>query len=134
MADSFLMPRKEQDMFTKLFGSNYDPSPPVRKEGDLYKVIELYGQKFEIRYGYYEDIDRQYEPYEVYPNFKKHPVYTDDGAPFVTLMQESCKYYKSVGNDSDHDCSSCVYMERGDELIAVCRCPYNRSGEQETDR
>lgn len=121
-------------MFTKLFSLSLDTGQPSHREGDLYKVIELHGKSFEIRYGYYEDIDRQYEPYEIYPDFKKQPVYTEDGSPFVTLMQESCKYYKNVGNDSDHDCSSCVYMERGDELIAVCRCPYNRLREREAKK
>lgn len=104
---------------------------PKYKEGDIFKRIELYGVAFEIRYGYYEDIDRQYEPYEVYPDFTKTPVYTSDGAPFVTLTQTPCRYFQKKKNAFDCDCGTCIYMERGDELIAVCRCPQNKKAEDE---
>ena len=30
----------------------------VIKEGDLYKVITIYGKTFELYYGYYEEKDR----------------------------------------------------------------------------
>ena len=113
-------------MFTKLFGTDTTPKPPTPKEGDLFKVIKLHGETFEIRYGYYEEIDRQNEPMEIYPNFLETPVYTNDGFPFVTQMQEPCEHYKKKGTDSDRDCGSCAYMEYGDELIAVCRCKKNR--------
>ena len=113
-------------MFTKLLGFNEETKPPTKKEGDLFKVIELYGARFEIRYGYYEEIERQHEPMEIYPDFIKNPVYTNDGSPFVTWMQDACESYISKGNDLDRDCGSCVYMERGDELIAVCRCKKNK--------
>ena len=95
-------------------------------EGDLYKVIELYGCTFEIRYGYYEDIDRLHAPIEIYTDFVKNPVYTNDGFPFITLMQSPCKHYKRTNDDPDRDCGNCMHMERGDELIAVCRCPKNK--------
>ena len=117
---------KGATMFTKLFGTETTPKPPAPKEGDLFKVIKLHGETFEIRYGYYEEIDRQNEPMEIYPNFIENPVYTDDGFPFVTQMQEPCEHYKKKGTDSDRDCGSCAYMEYGDELIAVCRCKKNR--------
>ena len=114
-------------MFTRLFGFNDETKPPAPKEGDLFKVIELHGARFEIRYGYYEEIERQqHEPMEIYPDFIKNPVYTEDGFPFVTLMQDACKDYKTNGNDFDRDCSSCIYVEPGDELIAVCRCKKNK--------
>ena len=96
------------------------------KEGDLYKLVELHGVAFEIRYGYYEDIDRIHEPIEIYPDFIKEPVYTNDGFPFVTLMQEPCEYFKRLTSDPDCDCGNCRYMERGDELIALCRCESRR--------
>ena len=96
------------------------------KEGDLYRAIELYGKTFEIRYGYYEEIDRQYDPMEIYPDFLQNPVYTKDGYPFVTLMQEPCQYFKKRGKEPEEDCENCKYMERGEELIALCRCPQNK--------
>lgn len=101
----------------------------IPKEGDLFKIIELHGRVFEIRYGYYEEIDRHHEPMEIYPDFVKNPVYTNDGFPFVTLMQEPCEHYKKKGTDSDKECGSCKYMERGEELIAVCRCKKKRKAE-----
>lgn len=112
-------------MLTKILDNG---RPPVQshKEGDLFKRIELYGSVFDIRYGYYEDIDRQYEPYEVYPDFIKTPVFTSDGAPFVTLTQKPCQYFEKKKKAFDCDCGTCIYMERGEELIAVCRCPQNR--------
>ena len=42
-----------------------DSTSEKPKEGDLYRLIELHGKAFEIRYGYYEDIDRQYDPMEI---------------------------------------------------------------------
>ena len=96
------------------------------KEGDLYRVIELYGKTFEIRYGYYEEIDRQYDPMEIYPDFLQNPVYTKDGYPFVTLMQGACRYFQKKSKDPERDCENCKYMERGEELIALCRCPQNK--------
>ncbi|MBE6547597.1 MAG: hypothetical protein E7667_01785 [Ruminococcaceae bacterium] len=113
-------------MFTKWFGFNEDTKQHTPREGDLFKVIELHGARFEIKYGYYDDIERQHEPMEIYPDFIKSPVYTNDGFPFVTLMQDACQSYKTIDNNLDRDCSSCIYMERGDELIAVCRCQKNK--------
>ena len=100
---------------------NTNLSPP--KEGDLFKIIEFHGATFEIKYRYYEDIDRKYDPVEIYPDFIKLPIYTSDGYPFVTLMQSPCEHFEITNDCSDHDCGSCKYMERGDELIAICRCP-----------
>ena len=113
-------------MFTNIFGLTTAKQMNTPKEGDLYKVIELHGATFEIRYGYYEETDRQFEPIEIYPDLIKNPIYTNDGFPFVTLMQAPCEHYKKCTDDPDQDCGNCKHMERGDELLAVCRCPKNR--------
>lgn len=102
------------------------------KEGDLYKVIDLHGKTFEIRYGYYEEIDRKYEPMEIYPDFLQNPVYTKDDYPFVTHMQEACRYFRRKSEEPERDCGNCKYMERGEELIAVCRCPKNKKSAKQT--
>lgn len=96
------------------------------REGDLYKVIQLYGATFEIRYGYYEEIDRRGEPVEIYPDFQKNPAYTGDGFPFVTLMQDTCQFYKPSRKAIEPDCSTCQHLERGEELIGICRCPQRK--------
>ena len=98
-------------------------APP--QEGDLYQVIELHGRAFEIRYGYYEEIDRGDEPIPIYPDFKSSPVYTDEGKPFVTLMQDPCEHYEKKGKGSERDCGTCAYTERGGDLIGVCGCKKN---------
>ena len=99
--------------------------PP--KEGDLYKIITAHGKTFELYYGYYEEIDRHskyHEPVEIYPNFIDNPVYTDEGIPFVTAMQDPCKHYKSKRGkrDEDDSCSDCTHYEKCEELLGVCRC------------
>ena len=116
-------------MFSRFTDINENSKPPVPKEGELFKVIRLHGATFEIRYGYYEEGDRQFEPVEIYPDFLKNPIYTNDGFPFVTLMQAPCENFKKLTDDPDRDCGNCRYMERGDELIAVCRCESRRKNE-----
>jgi hypothetical protein len=94
------------------------------KEGELYKRITVHGQQFEIRYGYYEEKDKygKYnEPVPIYPSFHKQPIFTDDGFPFVTHMQDTCIEYK--GADADAGCYWCAWFEKGDDLIGVCKNP-----------
>lgn len=96
------------------------------KEGDLYKILLLSGKSFELRYGYYEEFERQYnEPMPIYPDFIKNPVYTEDGTPFVTKMQDACIHYS--GKDTvDRECAGCAYYMHGDEFLGLCACPHNK--------
>lgn len=118
-------------MFTTLLeidtGQDRDDQKKPR-EGDLFKVITAYGKTFRIRYGFYEEGDRhtQYaEPVELYPNFKEHPQYTDDGRPFATEMQEPCECFNGQ-KDENSGCGDCAFYMRCEELIGVCNCPTNR--------
>ncbi len=113
-------------MSKSFMSANATPTP---REGDLYRVIELQGTRFEIRYGYYEEIDRKHKPMAIYPNFAETPTYTSDGAPFVTHMQEPCRFYRRNGTDTDEDCSTCAHMQQGEELIGICTCVHNRKRE-----
>ena len=100
------------------------------KEGSLYKIIELYGNKFEIRYGYYQDIDRysKYsEPIPIFPDFISNPVYANNGKMFVTHMQDKCINYE--GNISNDSCYSCKYFNIGIDLIGTCSHPLNQRKE-----
>ena len=111
-------------MFDEIFGSSAPPKESKHTEGELYKIITAHGKRFEIYYGYYEEIDRSNplcNPMEIYPNFKKFPVYTDKGVPFVTAMQSACKHYKGEVDD-DCNCYQCVYYEKCEELLGVCKC------------
>jgi len=99
------------------------------KEGDLFKVINLHGKTFEIRYGFYEECDRHNkyaEPMEIYPDFISEPQYTDDGMPFVTAIQSPCCSF--VGKrDENSTCEECLFYKHGDELIGVCILPKNKT-------
>ena len=115
-------------MFTKPFGTNIQQRPNVPKEGDLFKVIELYGATFEIRYGFYEECDRNNkyaEPMEIYPDFIKNPQHTSDGTPFVTAMQNPCALFKGK-KDEDSTCDDCAFYQHCEEMLGICACPKNK--------
>ncbi len=112
-------------MFTKLFKQDtvQDTAP---KEGDLYKTVTVFGKSFELRYGYYEEFERRYnEPMPIYPDFLRTPVYTDDGAPFVTQMQDACTHYRGSAV-KDRDCAGCRHYLHGEEFLGICACPENK--------
>ncbi len=114
-------------MFSKLFQNNLPLKEFPHKEGDLYKIVTTFGVTFELRYGYYGECDRKYEPDVIYPDFLGEPVYTEDGAPFVTMMQDACDSYKGkVKRDKDTTCAECKYFSRGEELLGICTCPKNK--------
>lgn len=94
------------------------------KEGDLYKVITVFGKTFELYYGYYDERDR-YSKYstvmEIYPDFILNPIYTDEGLPFVTAIQEICEHYKKA-RDTTNRCVDCIHYQKGVELFGLCMC------------
>lgn len=94
------------------------------RDGDLYKSITVHGQRFELRYGYYEDFERASgDPIPIYPDFKKNPLYTDGGYPFVTAMQEACAHHSG---DPEYGCHGCLYYKEEEELIGICLCERNK--------
>ncbi len=99
------------------------------KEGDLYKILNVHGRQFEIRYGYYSDEERRiWEPTPIFPNFTKTPLYTNDGMPYVTAEQDVCMHYKPGIHISDESwCNDCIFYESGEEIIGVCTCKKNRN-------
>lgn len=93
------------------------------RDGDLYKVVTVYGKTFELYYGYYDEREREArynEPIPIYPSFYDTPVYTLDGLPFATEMQDTCEHY--VGRDDGDSCLFCQHFIRGEEMIGVCDC------------
>ncbi|MBE6537541.1 MAG: hypothetical protein E7673_06280 [Ruminococcaceae bacterium] len=99
------------------------------RDGGLYKIIEILGKTFEVRYGYYEAYEREAgEPIPIYPDFLKAPEYTVDGRPFVTAMQDSCAHAK-LKDYSFGFCNDCEFYEHGDDFIGVCTCKQNRKNE-----
>lgn len=95
------------------------------KDGDLYKIINIFGRTFELRYGYYEEYERDKgEPIPIYPDFKTNPVYTNEGFPFVTQMQEICEHGESAF--SEGCCVDCRHFKFGEELIGICTNKRNK--------
>ena len=94
------------------------------KEGELYKVVNVHGRIFELRYGYYEECEREnpaVDPMPLYPDFLKEPQYTEEGYAIVTMMQDSCRYYKGE-KSKFRECGDCAYFHREDELFGICTC------------
>ena len=113
-------------MLTKILAQGAG-HPPEHKEGDVYKELTVYGKTFILRYGYYEDFERESpfnEPIPIYPDFINKPLYTEEGLPFVTAMQSVCEHYKGK-NDEDSCCSDCIFFQKSEELFGLCVCPAN---------
>ena len=99
-------------------------------EGELFKRVELCGRVFELRYGYYEEKDRRSLPDIIYPDFAVNPIYTDDGRPFVTMMQDACENYSGkLARCGDSICKDCDYLGERVEWLGVCECTRNRRRE-----
>ena len=117
-------------MFTSLLGIQTTANEPEKKEGELYKIVTAYGKTFELRYGYYEECDRQNSlcsPVVIYPDFVKEPVYTDDGAPFVTMVQDVCESYKGEAKrTADTTCAECSYFKSCEDWFGICTCAKNQ--------
>lgn len=109
-------------MLRKLIALSTNDAGITHAEGELYKIINLHGRVFEIRYGYYEECDRQnpiVKPMPIYPDLIKEPIFTNDGFRFVTKMQDACRYYKGK-EVIDKGCAECEHYRHGAELIGVC--------------
>ena len=90
------------------------------RDGDVYKRITVFGKSFELKYGYYEEYEKEIgEPLPIYPDFLKDPQYAYDGSPFVTAMQDACVQFN--GNDRSLGCYGCMYYLEGEDLIGICR-------------
>lgn len=120
-------------MLSKLIQSDLSLQKEIPKEGDLYGVVSTFGKTFELKYGYYEECDRRSplcEPVVIYPDFTKAPVYTDEGEPFVTMMQDTCDSYEGESKlTPDTTCADCKYFGRGEEWFGICKCPRNKKRE-----
>lgn len=98
------------------------------REGDLYKILQVNGRPFPLYYGYYDECDRKNylaEPMPIYPDFLRNPCYTEEGAPFVTKMQDACEHYLGAISGCE-ECAECSWYRQGEELLGICACPANR--------
>lgn len=100
-------------------------SPHRPKEGEFYRSVVIAGKIFELYYGYYEEFEREYNaPMPIYPDLKKEPLYTDNGTPVVTAIQDACNHYQ--GNPDGETCFECKYFLKQEELFGYCQCPHNK--------
>lgn len=100
----------------------------IPREGEIYKVVQVGDKTFEIVYGYYSEEERQWgEAMPILPDFTKTPMYTIDGEPLITRIQDSCEYYE-VPDDKEGDgwCADCRHNSSPKDEISVCRCERNR--------
>ncbi len=96
-------------------------------EGDLYKIYEVEGLFFEIRYGYYKEDERgRVEPLPIFPDFRKNPVYTVDGYMLASLIHSACPYYESIKQKPELNCGDCIHYSDHKSEIAVCKCDKRR--------
>ncbi len=102
------------------------------REGDLYKVLNVFGRTFSLYYGYYDDIERHSkynDPIPIYPDFLAEPQYTPEGIPFATAMQDACPHY--AGNDNDGSCQSCRHFQECEDLLGICHCDRRKAAASE---
>jgi hypothetical protein len=90
-----------------------------QNDGDLYKLIFVGGRIFEIRYGYYEEFEREGgDPVPIYPDLGSTPVYGTDGRRIVTAMQDVCDHF--LGECGELGCYGCRHYRCVDDLIGIC--------------
>ncbi|MBE6639529.1 MAG: hypothetical protein E7616_08815 [Ruminococcaceae bacterium] len=92
------------------------------KEGDLYKTVKIEEHTFELRFGFYEDFERNNgDPVVIYPDLNQNKLYTKDGRRIVTAIQDPCEYY-TVPNRSACNgcCSDCAYFSDPEDEIGIC--------------
>ena len=119
-------------MLHTLLDAGQRQEEPERREGDLYRIVTTFGKTFELRYGYYEEKDRQNPlcaPAIIYPDLAREPVYTEDGAPLVTMIQDACGHFRGEARQTaDSTCAECRFFRQGEEWFGICVCPENREG------
>ena len=92
------------------------------QEGDLYKVIRIEDNIFELRFGYYAEFERQTgEPVVLYPDLIREKRHTKDGRRIVTAIQDACSGYQGpIHHVTEACCSDCVHYIRPNEEIGIC--------------
>ena len=100
------------------------------REDDIYEVLSADGGTFEIRYGYYEDFERDgSEPIPIYPDLTKTVIFGASGKRIVTHMQEPCSYFRPVSDDgAEQCCGCCQFYPNNMQMVNACECKYTQAG------
>ena len=98
------------------------------REGELYRRVSVCGKTFVLYYGYYEPFEREYgDPIPIYPDFLAAPLYTDDGHPLATQMQDMCDLgMLRAPCLQDRCCGNCVHFSPHEDLFGICTCQDRR--------
>ncbi len=104
---------------------------PIPVEGQLYKVIHIDEHRFELRYGYNEEFERESgQPVVLFPDLGNNPVYTQDGYPVVSAVQDPCRYYTVPEKHMPEQwCADCVYYPGIHQEVGICRCEMRRKNQ-----
>lgn len=104
---------------------------PIR-EGDIYEVLSVDGGIFEIRYGYYEDFERDgSEPIPIYPDLEKTVIFGASGKRIVTHMQEPCPHFRPVSEDgTEWCCGCCLFYPDNMQMVNACECEYTKAAKK----
>ena len=86
------------------------------------------GHRFSLRYGYYEDFERNRgEPVVIYPDLLGAPMYSTDGFRLVTAIQDVCDSFEARGAvEEDACCCDCRFYRNSRSCIDICTCELNR--------
>ena len=105
-----------------------DSIVPIPAEGQLYKIVQIDGHMFELRYGYHEDFEREHcHPVVLFPDLENEPMFTQDGYRIVTAVQEPCRYYTVPAEQVPEQwCADCVYYPDVHQEIGICRSEEQR--------
>ncbi len=96
-------------------------------EGDIYKIINICGIEFVLRYGFYSESERELgEPIPILPNFNETPFFTENGMPLVTCIQDACKHYCPKNGTGDGWCADCIYFPNECDEIGICQSEKNK--------
>ncbi len=104
---------------------------PIPVEGQLYKIIHIDEHRFELRYGYNEEYEREHcHPVVLFPDLESDPRHTRDGYPIVTAVQEPCEHYTvPPGQTPEQWCADCIYYPGIHCEMGICSCEERRKDE-----
>ena len=100
----------------------------------LWKIWRINNREFKIYREYDALLDRDIG---IYPDFKEHPQYTNEGRPFAASTDDGCSHGKPKSPENTRegdysiygDCGDCDFFYREAEpwdIIGICMCEKNR--------
>lgn len=96
---------------------------PTPEEGEVYKKLTVGGHTFELRYGYYDERERNVcPPVVIWPDLSDGSKRCPEGCHLVTQVQDPCEHYTPTDGREDNWCGDCTYYTGEHREIGICRC------------